>query len=75
VLVADLSIFGLLREYSKHGGIRSGLVSFPTSTAPVSTGSVRPALDLDRRPKQNIEFHHDSTQGEDWEESPTKEKE
>src|SRR5438309_586118 len=65
VLVADLSIFGLLREYSRHGSIRSGLVSFPTSAAPASTGSVGPALDL----------HQHSAQGEDWEESPSKEKE
>jgi len=65
VLVADLSIFGLLREYSRHGSIRSGLVSFPTSATPASTGNVGPALDL----------HQHSAQGEDWEESPTKEKE
>src|SRR5437667_10572792 len=64
VLVADLSIFGLLSEYSRHGSIRSGLVSFPTSAAPASTGSVGPALDL----------HQHSAQGEDWEESPSKEK-
>jgi len=75
VLVADLSIFGLLREYSKHGTIRSGLVSFPTSAAPVLTGSVESALDLDRRPEQNIAIHQHSAQEEDWEESPTKEKE
>ena len=65
VLVADLSIFGLLSEYSRHGSIRSGLVSFPTSAAPALTGSVGPALDL----------HQHSAQGEDWEESPSKEKE
>jgi hypothetical protein len=75
VLVADLSIFGLLREYSKHGTIRNGLVSFPTSAAPVLTGSVESALDLDRRPEQNIAIHQHSAQEEDWEESPTKEKE
>jgi hypothetical protein len=45
--------------------IRSGLVSFPTSAAPASTGSAGPALDL----------HQHSAQGEDWEESPSKEKE
>src|SRR5437660_6153235 len=65
VLVADLSIFGLLREYSRHGSVRSGLVSFPTSAAPASTGSVGPALDL----------HRHSAQGEDWEESPSEDKE
>jgi hypothetical protein len=75
VLVADLSIFGLLREYSRHGSIRSGLVSFPTSAAPASTGSVEPALDLHRSPEQNIALHQHSAQGEDWEESPSKEKE
>jgi len=75
VLVADLSIFGLLREYSRHGSIRSGLVSFPTSAAPVLTGSVGPALDLHRRPEQDITLHPQSAEGEEWEESPTKEKE
>jgi hypothetical protein len=75
VLVADLSIFGLLREYSRHGSIRSGPVSFPTSAAPVLTGSVGPSLDLHLRPEQDIMLHHNSAQGEEWEESPTKEKE
>ena len=75
VLVADLSIFGLLREYSRHASIRSGLVSFPTSAAPILTGSVGPALDLHQRPEENITLHQHSAQGEDWEESPTKEKE
>jgi hypothetical protein len=75
VLVADLSIFGLLREYSRHGSIRSGLVSFPTSATPVLTGSVGPALDLHRRPERDITLHPHSAEGEEWEESPTKEKE
>ena len=75
VLVADLSIFGLLREYSRHGSMRSGLASFPTSAAPVLTGSVGPALDLHMRPEKDITLHHHSAQGEEWEESPTKEKE
>ena len=75
VLVADLSIFGLLREYSRHGSIRSGPVSFPTSAAPASTGSVGPALDLHRRSEQNIALPQHSAQGEDWEESPSKERE
>jgi len=75
VLVADLSIFGLLREYSRHGSIRSGLVSFPASATPVLTGSVGPALDLHRRPEQDVMLHPHSAEGEEWEESPTKEKE
>jgi len=75
VLVADLSIFGLLREYSRHGSIRSGLVSFPTSKAPVLTGSLGPTLDLHQRPEQDITLHPHSAEGEEWEESPTREKE
>jgi len=75
VLVADLSIFGLLREYSKHGSIRSGLVSFPTSAAPASTGSVGTTLDSHRLSEQDITLPHHSAEGDDWEESPTKEKE
>ena len=75
VLVADLSIFGLLREYSRPGSIRSGLVSFPGSAAPVSTGSVGPALDLHQPSEQDIALDHQLAQGDDWEESPTKEKE
>jgi hypothetical protein len=75
VLVADLSIFGLLREYSRHGSIGSGLVSFPTSAGPVSTGSVGPALDLHRGSERDIASHHQSAQGEEWEESSTNEKE
>jgi hypothetical protein len=74
VLVADLSIFGLLREYSRHGSIRSGLVSFPTSAAPASTGSVGTTLDSHRLSEQDIKLHH-SAEGDDWEQSPTKEKE
>ncbi len=74
VLVADLSIFGLLREYSKHGSIRSGLVSFPTRSAPASTGSVGTTLDSHLLSEQDIKLHH-SAEGDDWEESPTKEKE
>jgi len=74
VLVADLSILGLLREYSRHGSIRSGLVSFPTSAAPASTGSVGTTLDSNRLSEQDIKLHH-SAEGDDWEESPTKEKE
>ncbi len=74
VLVADLSIFGLLREYSRHGSIRSGLVSFPP-VEPVSTGSVGTTLDSHQLSEQDIALHHHSAQGDDWEESPTKEKE
>jgi hypothetical protein len=63
VLVANLSIFGLLREYSRLGTIRTGgLVSLPTSPALISTGSVTPV----------VELHRHSVEGEDWEESPTK---
>jgi hypothetical protein len=67
VLVADLSTFGLLREYSRHGSIsiRSGLVSFPTSATPAST----------RSSEQNVALRQPSAQGEEWEESSTKEKE
>lgn len=62
VLVANLSIFGLLREYSKHGTMINGrLVSSPTNPAPVS-GNIGPGLEL----------HRHSVEGEDWEESPTK---
>jgi len=75
VLVADLSIFGLLREYSRHGSVRDGLASFPTGTAPALTGSVGRALDLHRPSEQDFTLHHHSEQGEEWEESPTKEKE
>lgn len=63
VLVADLSIFGLLREYSKQGTLRSGgLVSLPTSPLPASIGSVGPSFAPLPR----------SGQEDDWEESPTK---
>ncbi len=63
VLVANLSIFGLLREYSRQGTVTSGgLVSLPTSPFPQSTGNVRPGFTL----------HPGSGQEEDWEESPTK---
>ena len=63
VLVVNLSIFGLLREYSKQGAFRSGgLVSLPISPLPALTGNVRPGFAL----------HPRSGQEEDWEESPTK---
>ncbi len=75
VLVADLSIFGLLREYSRHGSIRSGLVAFPPGAAPVSTGSAGTILDSHRLSEQDITLPHHSAEGDDWEESPTKEKE
>ena len=62
VLVADLSIFGLLREYSKQGTLRiGGLVALPTSPLPASKGNVRPGSAP----------HSQSGQEEDWEESPT----
>ena len=64
VLVANLSIFGLLREYSRHAGIRGGgLVPFVTSPTPVSANV-----------GQSLELHPHSVKGEDWEESPTKQK-
>jgi hypothetical protein len=63
VLVANLSIFGLLREYSRQGAVRSGgLVSLPTSPSPSLTGTVGPGFVL----------HPRSGQEEEWEESPTK---
>lgn len=63
VLVADLSIFGLLREYSRQGIIRSGgLASLPADPLPALTGSVGPGFALPPG----------SGQEEDWEESPTK---
>lgn len=73
VLVANLSIFGLLREYSKHGTIRSGgLVLFPAS-APIPMGNTGTDLELDQRPAQDFALHRGSVQGDDWEESPKKE--
>ena len=63
VLVANLSVFGLLREYSRQGTVRGGgLVSLPTSPSPASTGNVGPSFAL----------HPLSGQEEDWEESPRK---
>src|SRR5207302_6604781 len=40
VLVADLSIFGLLSEYSRQGSIRCGPVSFHLEGSEVSAGRV-----------------------------------
>jgi hypothetical protein len=63
VLVANLSIFGLLREYSRQGTLRSGgLVSVPDSALPALTGNVSPGFAP----------HPLSGQEEDWEESPTR---
>jgi hypothetical protein len=63
VLVANLSILGLLREYSRLGTIRGGgPISFPVSPATVA-GNVG----------SNLKSHRPSEEGEDWEESPTKE--
>lgn len=63
VLVADLSIFGLLREYSKQGTLRGGgIVSLPAGPSPTSVGSMGPSFAP----------HLESGQDEDWEESPTK---
>jgi hypothetical protein len=62
VLVANLSIFGLLREYSRQGTVRSGgLVSLPDSPLPALTGNLSPGFVP----------HPLSGQEEDWEESPT----
>jgi hypothetical protein len=62
VLVANLSIFGLLREYSRQGTVRSGgLVSLPDSPLPALTGNV----------SRGFAPHPLSGQEEDWEESPT----
>jgi hypothetical protein len=63
VLVANLSIFGLLREYSRQGTVRpGGLVSLPNSPLPALTGNVSPSFAP----------HMLSGQEEDWEESPTR---
>jgi branched-subunit amino acid transport protein len=63
VLVANLSIFGLLREYSRQGTLKSGgLVSLPNSPLPALTGNLSPSFAP----------HPLSGQEEDWEESPTK---
>lgn len=63
VLVADLSIFGLLREYSRQGSLRSGgFVSLPTGPLPALGGNVGPS----------VAIHPLSGQEEEWEESPTK---
>jgi hypothetical protein len=63
VLVANLSIFGLLREYSRQGTVRSGgLVSLPNSPLPALTGNL----------SSGFASHQLSGQEEDWEESPTR---
>jgi hypothetical protein len=63
--LTGLSIFGILREVSKHasnalGGLGSSL------TDPVGTPSTTPAVGLP--------LHLPSVQGEEWEESPKREK-
>ncbi len=73
VLVADLSIFGLLRECSRYGRIRAGeLVAFPYTTARASTDDVEPGLELHRRSERDSALRRHPVQEEEWEESPTK---
>lgn len=65
IAVANLSIFGLLREYTTHSVIgRSGPVSLPSSPEPASP--LEPGL--------GFKLPRSSNQGEEWEESPAKEK-
>ena len=74
VLVANLSVFGLLREYSRHGNIRtSGLIPFQISPSPTSTQDVARGLDLGPLSEQEFALHQHPKQREEWEESPTKE--
>jgi len=71
VLVANLSIFGLLREYSKVGGIRSGgLVPFLASQS-LSTGNVAPSPVPQQSPVENFVLR--SKKADEWEEFTTKE--
>ena len=65
VLVVGLSMFGFLREASKHArNAPRGRGSAPTG--PVSMSLEVPGIDLPLNPP--------STQGEEWEESSTKKK-
>lgn len=74
VLVANLSVFGLLREYSRHGNIRTnGLIPFQISPSPTSTQDVARGLDLGPLSEQEFALHQHPEQREEWEESPTKE--
>jgi hypothetical protein len=73
-LIADLSIFALLREYTRHGSLRGGrLVPFSTSPA-LSTGVVGPGLEPAQSSVKSLALHHHSDQEEEWEESPKKER-
>lgn len=64
ILVASLSIFGLLREYSKLGGVETSVIS-PLSIrqSQSSIGAKGPSFTTRSPPS-----------GKDWEESPSKEK-
>ena len=64
VLVASLSVFGLLREYRRGSARNGGLVSFPTGPNPISSAGVGPSL----------ESRLGSDQRDDWEESSTNKK-
>ncbi|HEX4919560.1 MAG TPA: hypothetical protein VFV92_02345, partial [Candidatus Bathyarchaeia archaeon] len=60
VAVANLSIFGLLREYTRHGTIGvGGPFSFPASPAPVSPIGAEQGFVFSRTPEQD-----------EWEEAP-----
>lgn len=65
IAVANLSIFGLLREFTTRGVIGTGgLVSLPTNPEPATPAVAGPGFKLPRS----------SNQREEWEESPAKEK-
>ena len=71
-LFADISIFGLLREYSRHSTIkRGGLVPFSTGPG-LSTGIVGSTPELHPSPVKGFVLRQESEQGDGWEESPTK---
>ena len=63
-LVVGLSMFGFLREASKHiSNVPGGRGSSPTGPVSMSPGA----------PGIGLPLHLPSMQGEEWEESPTKE--
>ncbi len=64
-LVVGLSMFGFLREASKH------ISKAPGGRASSPTGPVSMSLEV---PGIGLPSHLPSMQGADWEESPTKEK-
>lgn len=74
VAMASLSVFGLLREYSRHGGVRSGrLDHFSSSPVRLPGDDVGFGSDSAENSEQNVPLGQRSAQGEDWEESATKE--